>query len=45
MYIAMCQFLQWGKTPLYVASQHGYDKCVELLIIAGANVNTVNKVS
>ena len=46
MYIATCVLiLQWGKTPLYVASEHGHVKVVELLITVGANVNIVTKVS
>ena len=44
--IATCTLiLQWRKTPLYVASENGHDKVVELLITAGANVNIVYEVS
>ena len=46
MYIATCMLiLQWGETPLYVASEHGHYKVVELLITAGANVNIITEVS
>ena len=34
-----------GGTPLYVASEHGHVKVVELLITASANVNIVTEVS
>ena len=37
--------LQWGRTPLYNASQEGHDKVVEVLIAAGADVNLADKVS
>ena len=37
--------LQYGCTPLFVASQNGYDKIVDVLIIAKADVNIANKVS
>jgi ankyrin repeat protein len=32
-----------GYTPLHNASTHGHDKCVDLLIKAGANPNVCNK--
>ena len=35
----------WAETPLYVASKHGHNQIVELLIAAGANVNIVSEVS
>ena len=37
--------LQWGTTPLYMASERGHDKVVEVLIAAGADVNVANEVS
>ena len=37
--------LQYGCTPLFEASQNGYDKIVDLLIAAKADVNIANKVS
>ena len=37
--------LQYGETPLFMASSGGHDRVVEVLIAAGANVNFVNGVS
>ena len=37
--------LQYGCTPLFEASQNGYDKIVDVLIAAKADVNIANKVS
>ena len=37
--------VQWGETPIYVASLYGHDKVVEVLLTAGADVNLPNKVS
>ena len=37
-------WLQDGETLLYCAVDNGHDKIVEMLIRAGANVNTDNKV-
>ena len=37
--------LQYGCTPLHLASMRGYDIVVEILIAAGANVNFVDRVS
>ncbi len=34
-----------GETPLWLASICGHQKCVELLINAGANVDVPNEVS
>ena len=36
--------LQWGQTPLYSASFNGHDKCLELLVAAGAQVNAQQEV-
>ena len=39
-------FLQSGRTPLHeAASQRWNDKVVEILVIAGADVNVVDEVS
>ena len=37
--------LQYGWTPLYLASERGYDRVVEVLIAAGADVNFADIVS
>ena len=37
--------LQLGATPLLIALYLGYDKVVEVLIAAGADVNLADKVS
>ena len=37
--------LQFGTTPLFIASCLGHDKVVELLIAAGSDVNLADKVS
>ena len=37
--------LQWGETPLYIASCRGNDKVVEVVIAAGADVNLADEVS
>ncbi len=34
-----------GATPLWTASFSGHQKCMELLIDAGANVDVLNKVN
>ena len=38
----MC--MQEGVCPLYIASQEGYDKTVEILLQAGATVDLQDKV-
>ncbi len=38
-------FTQLGATPLWAASFHGQQKCMKLLIDAGANVDVPNEVS
>ena len=37
--------MQSGQTPLYIASFHGHQKCAQLLIKAGANINVPKPVS
>ena len=37
--------IQYGDTTLYKACSRGYDKTVDLLIKAGANIDVVNDVS
>ena len=37
--------LQSGRTPLYAASERRNEKVVEILITAGADVNTTDEVS
>ncbi len=37
--------MQSGQTPLWSASFDGHNKCVELLIDAGANVDIPDEVS
>ena len=37
--------LQFGRTPLYMASWIDHHEVVELLIAAGADVNLADKVS
>ena len=36
---------QYGQTPLYLASSHGHQNYVELLIQTGANVDVPRQVS
>ncbi len=38
-------FIQYGQTPLWIASFYGHQKCMELLIDAGADVNEKDEVS
>ena len=38
-------FVQWGQSPIWDASFDGHEKCVKLLIRAGANVDVPEKVS
>ena len=44
-YILHVHILQYGCTPLFEVSQNDYDKIVDLLIAAKADVNIANKVS
>ena len=37
--------VQWGRTPLYIASKSGHDIVVEVLLKAGADVNLADEVS
>ena len=32
-------YVQWGTSPIWTASFHGHDKCVQLLIEAGAIID------
>ncbi len=43
--IIVSHYVQWGETPLWAASFEGHQKCVELLIDAGANVDIQKEVS
>ncbi len=43
--IIVSHYVQWGETPLMSASFKGNQKCVELLIDAGANVDMQKEVS
>ncbi len=45
VYIVFLLYVQWGETPLWKASFRGHQKCMELLIDAGANVDIFNEVS
>ena len=38
-------YSQWGETALWKASFYGHQKCVELVVEAGANVDVPNNVS
>ena len=38
-------YVQWGETSLWIASFYGHQKCMELLIDPGANVDVPNEVS
>ena len=37
--------VQWGESPFWLASWKGHQKCVRLLINAGANVDVPKEVS
>ncbi len=43
VYIVFLLYVQPGQTPLWTASFSGYQKCMELLIDAGANVDIPNE--
>ena len=43
--LLMHECTQSGQSPLWIASFNGHQKCVGLLIDAGANVDIQNKVS
>ena len=45
MILSFILHTQYGGSPLYSASFHGHQKCVHLLIEAGANVDVPNEVS
>jgi len=45
LYYMICYFLQYGDTPIHLASRYGHVELVEKLISSGADVNVVNKVS
>ncbi len=45
LFTLFSSYVQCGKTPLWIASFDGHQKCMELLIDAGANVNVPNEVS
>ena len=45
LFTLFSSYVQSGATPLWAASFYGRQKCMELLIDAGANVDVPNKVS
>ena len=45
VFVVIYDILQWGETPLHLASRHNNDKIVQVLIQSGADVNIVNIVS
>ena len=42
-FVTTCYCIQFGGTPLYVASREGHHQVVEVLIKAGADVNFIDK--
>ena len=40
-----CVYVQWGESPIWLASLGGHEKCVDQLIKAGANVDAPKEVS
>jgi len=40
-----CYILQYGDTPIHLASRRGHVQVVEKLISSGADVSVVDKVS
>ncbi len=45
LFTLFSSYVQFGESPLYAASFNGHQKCVELLIDAGASVNVPKEVS
>ena len=45
VFVVIYDILQWGETPLHLASWDDNDKIVQVLIQSGADVNIVNIVS
>ena len=45
LFTLFSSYVQSGGTPLWVASFSGHQKCMELLIDAGANVDVPEEVS
>ena len=43
--ILLSFILQWRQSPLYAASFYGHQKCVQLLLEAGAIVDVQKEVS
>ena len=45
LFTLFSSYVQSGETPLWAASFYGHQKCMELLIDAGANVDVPKEVS